>query len=239
MSPSVKIAFPIVLTLLLGCGLLLLGVPGRKMNLVVSGNPYVNKQVNYQVLLLVLTGISLLVTCFLNKKNFLNYFSLGQINAPGEELKVFGMKKGDSWSESGLSLLFIISGVTAVFMYFQLKKTGPNWSVLQSGILWIIFFSLTNSFGEEMIFRLGIVSPLKGLLTPITVCFISAILFGLPHFFGMPNGIVGVLMAGVLGFVLAKSMIETNGFFWAWLIHFAQDVIIIGSLFLMGTGQSQ
>ena len=46
-------------------------------------------------------------------------------------------------------------------------------------------------------------------------------------------------MAGVLGFVLAKSMIETNGFFWAWLIHFAQDVIIIGSLFLMGTGQSQ
>ena len=64
---------------------------------------------------------------------------------------------------------------------------------------------------------------------------ISAILFGIPHLAGMPSGIIGATMAGVLGLVLAKSLYETNGFFWAWTIHFIQDVIIIGTLFLLAT----
>ena len=89
-----------------------------------------------------------------------------------------------------------------------------------------------------MIFRLGIVSPLSGQLEPTTIFIISAVLFGIPHFAGMPNGIIGVTLAGILGFVLAKSMYETNGFFWAWVIHFLQDVLIIGTMFLMNENTS-
>jgi hypothetical protein len=62
---------------------------------------------------------------------------------------------------------------------------------------------------------------------------ISVKKFGIPHFAGMPNGIIGVTLAGILGFVLAKSMHETRGFFWAWTIHFLQDILIIGTLFLI------
>ena len=54
----------------------------------------------------------------------------------------------------------------------------------------------------------------------------------------MPNGIIGVTMAGILGFVLAKSMYETHGFFWAWTIHFLQDILIIGTLYLMNENTS-
>jgi membrane protease YdiL (CAAX protease family) len=86
-----------------------------------------------------------------------------------------------------------------------------------------------------MIYRIGIVSPLKGLLTPTTIFLISATIFGLAHVNGMPSGIIGMSLAGILGFVLAKSVYETNGFFWAWIIHFLQDVVIIGSLYLMNT----
>ncbi len=86
-----------------------------------------------------------------------------------------------------------------------------------------------------MIYRMGVVPPLNGLLQPMTIFIISAILFGIPHFGGMPSGLIGATMAGVLGLVLAKSLYETNGFFWAWTIHFIQDVIIIGTLFLMAT----
>jgi uncharacterized protein len=74
------------------------------------------------------------------------------------------------------------------------------------GMGWIILFSLTNSFDEEAIYRIGIVSPLKGLIAPMTIFLISAVLFGIPHFGGMPSGIIGVLMASVLGYVLAKSV---------------------------------
>ncbi|AHF00172.1 hypothetical protein THITH_11215 [Thioalkalivibrio paradoxus ARh 1] len=61
---------------------------------------------------------------------------------------------------------------------------------------------------------------------------ISAIAFGAPHLRGMPNGLIGAIMAGFLGWLLAKSVIETHGIFWAWFIHFVQDVVIF-SAFVM------
>jgi membrane protease YdiL (CAAX protease family) len=228
-----KIAIPIILTVVYTAALLLAGGLSRIIGLEVSGNSFVNRQVTYQVILLLITGVSLLTTYILNRENFLTYFSFGQISIPGNELKVFGIKQGDSWLKTGLSLCVVITGVTVVFMYFQLKKTDVDWSILPNGIFWIVLYSLTNSFGEEMIYRMGLVSPLQGLLTPTKLFLISAVIFGLAHINGMPSGIIGIALAGILGFVLAKSVFETQGFFWAWLIHFLQDLVIIGSLYLM------
>jgi hypothetical protein len=239
MTLTTKTILPIVLTLIFTAGLLLAGSYSKKLGLTITSNNYLNGQFNYQILLLIITALSLLTNFLLNKTHFLNYFSFGQISAVGNDLKLFGIKQGDSWIKTGLSLCLVISVITATFMYFQLKQTNFYWSTLQSGIFWIILFSLTNSFGEEMIYRLGVVSPLKGLYAPTTIFFISALLFGLPPFAGMPNGIIGATMAGILGFVLAKSMFETNGFFWAWTIHFLQDVIIIGTLYLTNSNASR
>lgn len=55
----------------------------------------------------------------------------------------------------------------------------------------------------------------------------SAAIFGGIHYFGTPGGPLGMLMAGFLGWLLAKSVVETKGFGWAWLIHFLQDVVIL------------
>jgi hypothetical protein len=55
---------------------------------------------------------------------------------------------------------------------------------------------------------------------------LSAIVFGLVHFGGIPHGLIDMLMAGFLGWFLAKSVMETQGLFWAWLIHFIQDAVI-------------
>jgi uncharacterized protein len=231
-----RIALPIILVVVFTALILLASQQLKSTNLFsVSQNEYVNFQFNYQFVLLLVTILSLTATYFLNKENFLNYFTFGNISNPAKELKLFGIKANDSWLKTGISLTIVISLATAAFMYFQLKQAQVNWALLQSGIVWILLFSLINSFGEEMIYRMGIVSPLKGLLQPMTIFVISAILFGIPHLAGMPSGLIGATMAGVLGLVLAKSLYETNGFFWAWTIHFIQDVIIIGTLFLMAT----
>lgn len=200
----------------------------------VSQNDYLNFQFNYQFLLLLISLLSLTVTYFLNKKN-LELLYIWRHFTTAKELKLFGIKANDSWLKTGISLTIFISLATATFMYFQLKQSQVNWDLLKSGIFWILLFSLTNSFGEEMIFRIDIVSPLKGLLQPMTIFIISAILYVLPHMAGMPSGLIGATMAGILGLILAKSLYETNGFFWAWIIHFLKDVIIIGTLFLMAT----
>jgi hypothetical protein len=36
----------------------------------------------------------------------------------------------------------------------------------------------------------------------------------------VPNGVIGVVMATCLGWLLGKAMLETRGFFWAWFITF-------------------
>jgi hypothetical protein len=51
------------------------------------------------------------------------------------------------------------------------------------------------------------------------------VFFGIGHDCGVPYGVAGVLMATFLGWLLGKSMVETKGFFWAWFIHFVQDVL--------------
>ncbi|MGB2965144.1 MAG: hypothetical protein WBB69_14280 [Anaerolineales bacterium] len=54
----------------------------------------------------------------------------------------------------------------------------------------------------------------------------AAGLFGLMHYFGSPGGVFGVLLAGYLGWLAAKSMIETQGFVWAMVIHTLGDFVI-------------
>lgn len=233
---KIKIALPIILVVVFTAIIFFSSHQLKTARIFsVSENEYVNFQFNYQFVLLLVTILSLSITYFLNRQNFINYFSFGEISFPANEMKSFGIKANDSWLKTGVSLSIIISLGTATFMCFQLKQADVNWALLQNGIFWILLFSLTNSFGEEMIYRMGIISPLTGLLQPMTIFIISAVLFGIPHLAGMPSGIIGATMAGVLGLVLAKSLYETNGFFWAWIIHFLQDVIIIGTLFLMAT----
>ena len=115
---------PIVLTLIFTGGLLLAGSYSKKLGLTITGNNYLNGQINYQILLLIITAFSLLTSFLLNKTHFLNYFSFGQISAVGKELRLFGIKQGDSWIKTGLSLCLVISAITATFMYFQLKQTN-------------------------------------------------------------------------------------------------------------------
>lgn len=228
-----RIITPILLAIVFTISILLLSGHAHRIGISVSENNYINFQMNYQLLLLTIAFISMVSSYVLNPEVFKSIMSIGNISATGEELKIFGIKRGDSWLKTGLSLSVFISLTTGIFMYLQLKGQSIDYSLLKTGFLWIVLFSLTNSFAEEMIFRVGINGPLTNLLSPNKIFLISAVIFGVVHFQGMPSGIIGIILAGLLGYVLSKSIQETNGIFWAWIIHFLQDVIIISSLFLI------
>ena len=101
----------------------------------------------------------------------------------------------------------------------------------------MLLFAATNAWTEETLSRFVIVSGLYGKLSKGTICWISSIIFGLGHFFGTPNGIFGVIASGVLGWLLAKSVIETKALGWALFIHFLQDVVIFGAGAMIIAGQ--
>lgn len=194
--------------------------------------PFINVQAKYQSLLLAVTFTVLVVLYLFNSSNFTRFLALGNPNAPATAITLFGIAEGESWLTVGGSLTLFITLATATFVFLQFRKLKSKLSQLIPLMPYILLFSLSNSFAEEVIYRLGVIVPLAGAIEPQYILILSAIAFGAPHLRGMPNGIVGALMAGVLGWLLAKSMLETSGMFWAWGIHFVQDVVIFSGLVL-------
>ncbi len=203
----------------------------------VSGLEYINTQSKYQALLLGVAMLVLFAIYFVNEANFSAVLAPGNIAAPAKGVSWLGISEGESWLSLGTSLSFFITLATSTFIYLQFRKSGGGLRLVIPFIPWVLLFSITNSFSEEVVYRLGIVVPLVGSVDTAYILLISAAAFGAPHLRGMPNGIVGALMAGLLGWLLAKSVVETNGIFWAWFIHFLQDVVIF-SAFVMAAANN-
>lgn len=90
----------------------------------------------------------------------------------------------------------------------------------------ILFATTLNAFNEAVSYKASILSVLDGPLGRRDTLRMVAAYFGIAHFYGVPYGLVGVVLAWFLGWILARSMAETRGMAWAWLIHFIQDVLI-------------
>ncbi len=137
-----------------------------------------------------------------------------------------------SWAWLGPFLTLFLAGP----LVLQLMSTvRPDFHLLQravQGLPLALAFSVFNAAQEEFRFR----SVLLGRLVPAVgasqALLMTSALFGLGHWFGHPSGPTGVVMAGFAGFVWGKSMLDTRGFAWAWIIHTLQDLVIF-SLLLM------
>lgn len=196
------------------------------------GNQLVNQLIKFQVYGLLLSLLTLGLTLLLapDSKQFLRFGDLSAVAAP---VKLLGIKAGDSWYKTGGSFLVVITLVTALFMYAGLGKTA-DWSRFWEILPFILLFSATNAFNEEIITRFSVVGLLDGVVSPLQIVWAAALIFGLVHYFGNPGGPAGVLMAGCLGWILAKSVIETGGIGTAFIIHFVQDIVIY-TLLLIST----
>ena len=204
----------------------------------VSGLEYINTQSKYQALLLGVAMLVLFAIYFVNPANFSAFLAPGNIAAPAKGVSWLGISEGESWLSLGASLSFFITLATSTFVYLQFRKSTGGLRQLMPFVPWVLLFSLTNSFSEEVVYRLGVIVPLAGSVDTTYILLFSAVAFGAPHLRGMPNGIVGALMAGLLGWLLAKSVVETNGIFWAWLIHFLQDIVIFSAFVIAAANKS-
>lgn len=203
----------------------------------VSRVQYINTQVTYQLFLMLMASIVLLLLALQYPANFTSFMQPGTLSARARGVSWLGTAEGESWLEIGAGFSVTITLVTTLFIYLRFRQ---EWRVVRQILPllpWIFLFSLSNSFGEEVVFRLGFIVPLAGQMDPAWICLFSALFFGIPHLRGMPDGIAGALMAGFLGWLLARSVMETHGIFWAWFIHFLQDVVIYAAFVMSAIGK--
>lgn len=205
-----------------------------KINLQLNTNPFINGLAKYQVfaLLIAFAATSIILILNPNSKSFL---SLGDWNVVAEKEKWLGINGKSSWKINGLQLLIFISLATGIFMFLGLKYTNSLANFQWQFIPFVLVFAFTNSLAEELVFRFSIIGGFFNQQPKLLIMILSSVLFGLPHYFGQPSGIIGVIMAGILGYVLSKVTYETKGLAIAWMIHFVQDVIIFTALFMMNS----
>ena len=197
-----------------------------------NNNLFVNKLLKYQLLALILSLTLMFFTLKLTPQSK-SLLSFGNVESVAIKEKWLGINGKSTWKINGFQLAFFISLATGIFMFIAVKYTNSLSNFQYWFIPVIIFISLTNSFSEEIIYRFVINGNLGVIAPKITILIISAILFGLPHYMGYPNGIAGVIMSAMLGYILSKATYETNGLGIALTIHFIQDLIIFTALFMM------
>ncbi len=168
--------------------------------------------------------IVLLLAMGLRRSDF--FLRKGDIRAPVEPSRLLGMKKPEPWTRIGSIFAIIFTVFTLVFLIgaWGLPE-DPTLDILTIIPIAAIIATM-NSFNEEFTLRAAPLSVLWEKIGKQQALMITTVYFGLGHYYGVPNGVLGVLLSAFLGWFLGKSLLETKGFFWAWIIHFLPDLFI-------------
>jgi membrane protease YdiL (CAAX protease family) len=169
----------------------------------------------------------MIVTLWLIRKHRREFFLVkGELNAIAEPVQWLGMDRPLGWKRFSLILTLCITFGTLAFLIISSRPSVNILARVLPLFPVILLVSSMNAFSEEVAYRATLLAPLHGVVGKSQALLLTAFLFGLWHYYGVPYGVIGVIMAGGLGWLLGKSMLETKGMFWAWFIHFWQDVAI-------------
>jgi len=188
----------------------------------------------------VLTIVALL---FVMRRRHSAFLVKGQLEAKAEPIRWLGLKDPASWKIFGP----IVAVIAAAIMLVVLVVTNqPSTITLVRALPLLpaaLLFSATNAFSEEVSYRASLLAPLHRVVGKGHAMALTAVFFGLAHYAGgVPLATLPtILMTGFLGWLMAKSMLETRGFFWAWFIHFVADIpvfafLAMGSIVVPGQG---
>jgi hypothetical protein len=179
-------------------------------------------------LLVTIAMIAVLLVLKRDRRSF--YLAKGDLHAPAAPVSWLRIRPGDRWTEVGRNLAVFITLGTVAFLVLSGRPT-PDLVVRVLPILPVIILAAAvNAFNEEVTYKASLLATLVGPVGSRDALRMVAAYFGIAHFYGIPYGLVGVALAWFLGWILARSMLETRGLGWAWFIHFVQDVAIFGFL---------
>lgn len=150
----------------------------------------------------------------------------GNPAAPAQPIPFLGLRRPVPWSWLGPAFMVVFALVMSPYLYLTVH---PNFSVSDRIVRtfpWSLAVAILNAASEEFQFRSVLLAHLKGVFRPAEMILLTAVFFGMGHYYGQPSGPLGVLMAGFAGWIWARSMIETRGGLWAFLIHVVQDIVI-------------
>lgn len=183
-----------------------------------------------QSLKLLVAGLMIGALLLMGKGRRDFFLTLGDIDAPAARIRWLGVDEGTGWRRLGGWATVCISLGTLAFLVIAGRPSLDLVGRVLPFLPAVLVAAAANAFYEELTFKASLLSVLEGPVGSRQAVAMVAVFFGLAHYYGVPYGAVGVVLAGFLGWLLARSMVETRGMFWAWFVHFWQDVWIFSFL---------
>lgn len=190
----------------------------------------INHYFNYQLSGLFLASFTLIWIYMYADKVKLSYSNFNR-KGKMKPSPLFPAENDARWENDALYYALIMVALIAVVTFFQTYSVGFDFNLVS--ILMVFPLAASNAFVEEVIFRLSYVTLGNNETNSSSYGLImGSVVFGIFKYSRLaPNGIVGVLIYTYLGYFLAKSIQETKGFYWAFMIHFMLDVIVLLFIF--------
>ncbi len=183
----------------------------------------------YQGLKLAISLAMMAVLLMLGKGRQDFFLTKGQLDTEVEPFigKRSSARRPVSWGRLGVILGLCIAPAT--FLFFGMGHLPSRETLIKALLLLpaAVFFAAMNAFNEEMQFRAPFLATLQETIGRDQAIWLTSVFFGLAHYFGgAPSGMLGVLIAGLLGMLFAKSMLESKGILIPWFMHFCQNAVI-------------
>ena len=172
--------------------------------------------------------LAVLLAMGLRPRDF--YLAVGDLRATAEPIGI--PRKPEPWTTFGRNYAIISVGLLLLFLVPALQ---PSLAEVSIGLVaFAAVCALMNAFAEEFLYRAALIPQVLPLFGKHSTLLLVPAWFGLAHWFGVPSGLTGVLLAAIGGWFFTRSMIETRGIAWAWFLHFLADFTVYLVLLLAG-----
>jgi membrane protease YdiL (CAAX protease family) len=191
-----------------------------------GSTPFMTEMLSVQIPRFTIGALMVMILLVLTRDPKRFFFVAGNREAIAAPIPLL-MDRPTPWKKLGPFLCgcFLLGMIVIVW----LMGTHPSLAHLAQAaplLPLILIFAASNAFGEEMSYRAALLAGLEPAMGYNQALVASAVYFGLAHFYGVPYGVAGVLLSTFMGWMLGKSMLETRGFFWPWIIHVCLDVVV-------------
>ena len=185
-----------------------------------------------RIVLVLDTLIVLCVLLLMNVKGRDAFLTVGNLNAPvGGQVSTTTQKRRLSWAVLGSLAAVLLAGLFFTFLMSQNPAGLPYIGLAVPWVPLILVCAGLNAFGEEAQFRAAPLATLLPAVGPGHALWLTALWFGLGHYYGgIPSGPFGLVQSGLLALLLGKVMLDTRGMGWSWIIHVAIDTVIYVSI---------
>ncbi len=166
----------------------------------------------------------------LRRRDF--YLAIGDLRATAEPSRRWVPRNPERWTKFGRNYALISVGLLLLFLIPAMQPSLAGFSI--GLLLFAAICAAMNAFAEEFLYRAALIPQVLPLFGKSATLLLVPVWFGLAHWFGVPSGLTGVILAVIAGWFFAKSMIETRGIAWAWSLHFVADFTVYLVLLLAG-----